>query len=68
MDVIEQYSNDVLAYGYFTTDDLTTATLIANSTFNYHKLPPTMYYAHQPTTIPEPILMFHAFPATTKWF
>lgn len=42
MDVIDQYRDDVLAYGYFTTDNCETAQLIANSTFNYHKNPPTM--------------------------
>lgn len=42
MEVIEEYRDDVLAYGYFTTDNCKTAQLIANSTFNYHKNPPTM--------------------------
>lgn len=42
MEVIEEYRDDVLAYGYFTTDNTETAQLIANSTFNYHKNPPTM--------------------------
>ncbi|XP_031634237.1 uncharacterized protein LOC116347678 [Contarinia nasturtii] len=43
MDVIEQYRDDVIAYGYFTTANCKTAQLIANSTFNYHKNPPTIY-------------------------
>lgn len=42
MDVIEQHPDEVLAYGYFTSDDPNAATLIANSTFNYHKVTPTM--------------------------
>lgn len=42
MEVIELYRDDILAYGYFTTDNCETAQLIANSTFNYHKNPPTM--------------------------
>lgn len=43
MDVIMKYPNEVLAYGYFTTDDPDTATLLADSTFNYQKTTPTMY-------------------------
>lgn len=42
MDLIDEYKDDILAYGYFTTDDFETAELIANSTFSYHKNPPTM--------------------------
>lgn len=42
MGVIEAYRDDVLAYGYFTTDNCETAQLIANSTFDYNKNPPTM--------------------------
>lgn len=46
MDVIDEFRDDVLAYGYFTTDNCETAQLIANSTFNYHKSPPTMCEAN----------------------
>lgn len=42
MEIIDQYREDILAYGYFTTENHETAQLIANSTFNYHKNPPTM--------------------------
>lgn len=42
MDTIEQYPDHILAYGYFTSDDLATATLLANSTFAYQKTTPTM--------------------------
>ena len=42
MEVIEMYRDDVLAYGYFTTDNPETAQLIANSTFKYCTSPPTM--------------------------
>lgn len=43
MDIISQFPDEILAYGYFTTDDFNTAALIANSTFAYQKNPPTMY-------------------------
>lgn len=42
MEVIELYRDEILAYGYFTTDNYETAQLVANSTFNYHKNSPTM--------------------------
>lgn len=42
MDIIEQHPDEVLAYGYFTSDDPSTAILIANSTFLYQKVTPTM--------------------------
>lgn len=43
MEAIETHREDVLAYGYFTTDNTETAQLIANSTFSYVTNPPTMY-------------------------
>lgn len=43
MDLFEQYSDAILAYGYFTTDDPKTAQLIANSTNSYQKKTPNMY-------------------------
>lgn len=43
MEVIQIYREDVIAYGYFTTDNPETAQLIANSTFLYVTNPPTMY-------------------------
>lgn len=42
MDIIDTHREDILAYGYFTSDDFSTAQLIANSTFTYHQRPPTM--------------------------
>lgn len=42
MEIIDMYQDDILAYGYFTTDNHETAQLLANSTFNYHKNMPTM--------------------------
>lgn len=42
MDFIDVHQDDILAYGYFTTDNHETAQLLANSTFNYHKNKPTM--------------------------
>lgn len=42
MDIIERNRDEILAYGYFTTDDFNSAVLIANSTFTYQKNPPTM--------------------------
>lgn len=35
MEVIEKFPDDILAYGYFTSDDPTAMKLIANSTFKY---------------------------------
>lgn len=43
MEIVEKNRADILAYGYFTTDDHRCAELIANSTYNYHQKPPTMY-------------------------
>lgn len=63
MEVIEQHVEAILAYGYFTTDDLTTTTLIANSTFKYNLETPTMLelpYCHS-----KKIIIFN-FQATTS--
>lgn len=43
MEVIDAHREDILAYGYFTSDDFSAPELIANSTFTYHHRPPTMY-------------------------
>lgn len=66
MDIIEQYPEDVLAYGYFTSDDYTTATLIANSTFAYQKNTPTMYVFHHPP-IYTYLTLIDLVSATKKW-
>lgn len=42
MEIIEQQGDAILAYGYFTSDDIPNATLIANSTFKYNLETPTM--------------------------
>lgn len=42
MEIIEQQGDAILAYGYFTSDDIPTATLIANSTFKYNLETATM--------------------------
>lgn len=42
MEIIEQQGDAILAYGYFTSDDIPSATLIANSTFKYNLETPTM--------------------------
>lgn len=42
MEIIEQHGEAILAYGYFTSDDIPNATLIANSTFKYNLETPTM--------------------------
>lgn len=46
MEIIESNKSEVLAYGYFTSEDPETAKLIANSTFKYHLETPTMYVAN----------------------
>lgn len=43
MEVIDSHREDILAYGYFTSDNFSATELIANSTFTYHHRPPTMY-------------------------
>lgn len=42
MDVIDTHRDNILAYGYFTSDNFSATELIANSTFTYHQRPPTM--------------------------
>lgn len=46
MEIIEQHADAILAYGYFSSDDIPNATLIANSTFKYNLETPTMYMKH----------------------
>lgn len=60
MEVIEQHGEGVLAYGYFTSDDITTATLIANSTFKYNLETPTMLESIS-NNVKEKQIFFFAF-------
>lgn len=43
MEAFAQLPGTILAYGYFTTEEPTTAKLLANSTFKYEKTKRTLY-------------------------
>lgn len=42
MEIIEKNRDDILAYGYFTSDRYDKAEIIATSTYNYQQKPPSM--------------------------
>lgn len=46
MEVIAEHPDDILAYGYFTNEDPSTAKLLADSTYKYEKMKIRSMYFH----------------------